>query len=85
MKKVKCDNCNGRGYIHNFNHVANGLCFKCNGKGIVDSCLTKAFVFPIPTKEQATQAFNGSEYHWDLFQQKFNINPRDALSNLYKD
>lgn len=26
-----CDRCNGTGYLSEFNHVHNGVCFKCNG------------------------------------------------------
>lgn len=33
--KIKCDNCNGTGYIPHYNHVENGICFKCMGSGFV--------------------------------------------------
>lgn len=29
--KIKCDRCNGSGYIPKFNHVERGICFKCRG------------------------------------------------------
>jgi hypothetical protein len=29
--KIKCDRCNGSGYIPRFNHVEHGICFKCRG------------------------------------------------------
>jgi hypothetical protein len=27
-----CDRCSGTGYLQEFNHVFNGICFKCNGR-----------------------------------------------------
>lgn len=30
----RCDRCNGKGSIDRFNHVDNGVCFKCLGSGI---------------------------------------------------
>lgn len=28
----QCDRCNGQGYIPRYNHISNGICFKCYGK-----------------------------------------------------
>ena len=28
-----CPKCNGRGYLYGYEHVAGGVCFKCNGSG----------------------------------------------------
>jgi hypothetical protein len=30
----QCDKCNGQGYIPKYNHISNGICFKCYGKKI---------------------------------------------------
>jgi len=30
-----CDRCGGSGYLHQYNHVENGICFKCRGEGVV--------------------------------------------------
>ena len=30
---VTCDRCNGSGYIARYNHIENGICFKCRGVG----------------------------------------------------
>ena len=30
-----CDRCGGTGYLPQFRHVAGGVCFKCNGLGVV--------------------------------------------------
>lgn len=32
----ECPKCAGTGYIREYNHVAGGVCFLCNGKGTVD-------------------------------------------------
>jgi hypothetical protein len=29
--RVTCDRCNGSGYIPRYNHIENGICFKCRG------------------------------------------------------
>lgn len=29
-----CDRCNGAGYIHQYKHIQNGICFDCWGEGI---------------------------------------------------
>ena len=28
----KCERCNGHGYISKYNHISNGICFKCYGQ-----------------------------------------------------
>lgn len=33
--KVKCTNCNGTGYLPQYDYNCNGVCFKCMGKGYV--------------------------------------------------
>lgn len=33
MMKVECGKCNGHGYIKAFNHIAAGVCFRCEGRG----------------------------------------------------
>jgi len=33
-KAAPCSRCGGKGKIERFGHVANGVCFKCDGKGI---------------------------------------------------
>lgn len=30
-----CDRCGGSGYLPQYNHVENGICFKCSGEGVV--------------------------------------------------
>lgn len=30
-----CDRCNGLGYIKQYNYYHNGICFKCEGKGVI--------------------------------------------------
>ena len=32
---VKCNKCNGTGNIQGFSHISGGLCFDCNGAGIL--------------------------------------------------
>jgi hypothetical protein len=32
---VPCDRCGGSGYLPQYNHVENGICFKCGGEGVV--------------------------------------------------
>ena len=32
----RCWKCNGKGYIHGYEHVFGGICFDCNGSGIAD-------------------------------------------------
>ncbi len=31
----QCDRCNGQGYIPKYNHISNGICFKCYGRNSV--------------------------------------------------
>lgn len=33
-KHIKCGRCSGNGQIDGYNHVANGICFRCKGKGV---------------------------------------------------
>lgn len=33
--KVTCPACNGRRYINGFESIADGICFTCNGSGVV--------------------------------------------------
>lgn len=35
--KYTCDRCNGSGYISIYNHICNGVCFKCSGAGVIIS------------------------------------------------
>ena len=37
MKKIKCCTCDGTGKLSHFNHIADGVCFACNGTGIISS------------------------------------------------
>ena len=30
-----CDRCSGSGYLPQYNHVQNGVCFKCGGEGVL--------------------------------------------------
>ena len=78
MNKVACDNCSGTGYVHAFRHVANGLCFKCNGEGKVKNAGQQSYSFPTPSKEQAKAAL-GCDYKWEVFHQTYNMTPREAL------
>ena len=32
---IQCDRCGGSGYLPQFSHVENGICFKCGGEGTV--------------------------------------------------
>lgn len=32
---TNCDKCGGSGYLREFNHYKNGVCFKCHGEGVV--------------------------------------------------
>lgn len=31
----KCDRCNGSGFLPQYSHIQNGICFKCGGEGVV--------------------------------------------------
>ena len=31
----KCNRCKGEGYITEFKHIQNGICFACNGSGCI--------------------------------------------------
>ena len=31
----KCDKCGGTGYLPQYKHVENGICFKCGGEGVI--------------------------------------------------
>ncbi|PDY14184.1 hypothetical protein COO16_04275 [Bacillus pseudomycoides] len=33
---VKCSNCAGHGVIEKYQHVENGICFKCSGSGVME-------------------------------------------------
>lgn len=35
MKTMTCPKCDGKKTISGFSHVANGVCFRCNGAGVV--------------------------------------------------
>ena len=35
----QCDRCNGQGYIPKYNHISNGICFKCYGEKSVQPLL----------------------------------------------
>ena len=32
---IPCDRCGGSGYLPQYKHVEHGICFKCNGEGVV--------------------------------------------------
>jgi len=32
-KKIECRKCLGKGRIHGYSHILNGVCFACDGKG----------------------------------------------------
>lgn len=32
---VTCDRCGGSGYLPQYSHVENGICFKCGGEGVI--------------------------------------------------
>lgn len=32
---IPCDRCGGSGYLPQYSHVENGICFKCGGEGVV--------------------------------------------------
>ncbi len=32
---IPCSRCDGSGYLPQYNHVENGICFKCGGEGVV--------------------------------------------------
>ena len=34
--KMACPKCSGRKHLEVFSHVANGICFQCNGSGTVE-------------------------------------------------
>ena len=38
---ILCDKCNGQGYIPKYNHISNGICFRCYGKNSVKSLVSK--------------------------------------------
>jgi hypothetical protein len=42
MKTATCPKCDGKKHIDGFGHVANGVCFRCNGAGVVKACTVKA-------------------------------------------
>jgi hypothetical protein len=35
----QCDRCNGQGYISKYNHISNGMCFKCYGQKSVKTLI----------------------------------------------
>ena len=35
-EKIKCPKCGGTGYIPQYNHVEDGICFDCSGSGWID-------------------------------------------------
>lgn len=54
----KCPKCNGRGWIGDFMHIENGLCFNCNGSGTITRTI-KTF-----------KTLNGAEKHIKLQEKK---------------
>lgn len=78
---VQCDKCGGSGYIHAFAHVVGGQCFKCLGSGVIKGSAVQNHTFPIPTKEDALYALN-DDYAFDIFTQKFNMSPYQALREI---
>lgn len=34
-KTENCKKCNGSGYLHEYNYCQNGVCFSCNGNGVI--------------------------------------------------
>lgn len=41
LKYGRCDRCSGKGYIKEYKHVSNGICFKCRGFGYEKPLITK--------------------------------------------
>lgn len=41
MNYNQCDRCNGQGYIPKYNHISNGICFKCFGQKRVKPLVVK--------------------------------------------
>lgn len=37
MATQTCGKCGGRGYIKQYSHIAAGVCFECNGHGVVQT------------------------------------------------
>lgn len=35
-KAIKCSRCSGTGYLDQYHYFMNGICFSCNGKGIME-------------------------------------------------
>lgn len=76
---VTCDNCRGKGTLHDFGHIAKGVCFKCNGSGKIKSCDVK-YKWPTPTTQEALKVIeSGCDYQFDLFHNKFNISAYDVV------
>jgi RecJ-like exonuclease len=36
MNTVRCPRCNGAGHMACYKHVEDGICFLCNGRGVLD-------------------------------------------------
>lgn len=35
MNQITCPKCQGKGYISNYKHVEDGICFLCYGSGVI--------------------------------------------------
>jgi hypothetical protein len=46
----KCEKCYGRGFIPYFRHVADGICFDCEGRGAIEIEYRNAWGEPVPAQ-----------------------------------
>jgi hypothetical protein len=64
---MQCPKCGGSGVLRQYGHVAGGVCFHCNGRGVVSGngrkvkdILLKHIAAPLPglTKRQTKEVFD---------------------------
>lgn len=51
-KQIECPRCDGTGYIKAYGHVADGICFKCEGTGKVNAPRPRKATAPKTWKTQ---------------------------------
>lgn len=56
MTTISCPKCSGLGFIQMYGHVANGVCFSCNGKGTITAKLDRKPRAPVTAERKAELA-----------------------------
>lgn len=51
MEKVECVKCNGSGNLPYHNHIANGVCFACNGTGKTEVVTCEKYSWGCPVAD----------------------------------